>query len=246
MEALTVLRAARVVGDIAEVRTGGNLLVDSDPQKEEEETRLKAETLFRVLAGQSPHGRKPSVASERRFRVEFVDCGDPMASLLAECLASTGCELGASGGGSILVLGGGVELPSAALAGDGRPLLAIGASALALIQSQGGNLSSLPEPKYARRISASAVVGGFVPLGMSMGLGLYASQVVETKNLPATWRAEVVTAEGWVMAASSAKKSQVALLCRPDSVQSLKGDAGRVLLHSALAWLALQSGPGEM
>jgi anthranilate synthase len=246
MEALTVLRAARVVGDIAEVRTGGNLLVDSDPQKEEEETRLKAETLFRVLAGKSPRAREQSAAFERRFKVEFVDCGDPMASLLAECLVSTGCELGATGERSILVLGGGVDLPSAALAGNGRPMLAIGASALALLQSQGGNLSSLPEPKYARRMTVSAVAGGFVPPGVSMELGLYASQVVETKSLPKAWRAEVVTAEGWVMAASSAQKRQVALLCRPESVQSLKGDAGRVLLHSALAWLASADGPGDV
>jgi len=36
------------------VRTGGSLLADSDPPREEEETRLKAESMFRVLAGQSP------------------------------------------------------------------------------------------------------------------------------------------------------------------------------------------------
>ena len=51
-EALTMLRFARLVGDWAEVRTGGSLLADSDPPREEEETRLKAESMFRVLAGQ--------------------------------------------------------------------------------------------------------------------------------------------------------------------------------------------------
>jgi len=236
MEALTVLRAARVVGDIAEVRTGGNLLVDSDPIKEEEETRLKAETLFRVLAGQSPRAQKASGASETRFKVEFVECGDPMGALLAECLVNAGCDLCADGDGSIVVLGGGKEWPSAA---DGdRPLLAIGASGEALLQGQGGTALPLSEPKYARRITAVPVGGGILSKGAKMDVGLYSSQVFETKGLPATWRAELVSKEGWVMAASSTEKQQVAILCRPDSVQSLKEDAGRVLVRAALTWLA--------
>src|SRR5690606_24003400 len=45
-EALTMLRFARLVDGWAEVRTGGSLLADSDPVREEEETQLKAQTMF--------------------------------------------------------------------------------------------------------------------------------------------------------------------------------------------------------
>ena len=52
-EALSMLRVARLVDGWAEVRCGGSLLADSDPVREEQETRVKSATLFRVLAGGS-------------------------------------------------------------------------------------------------------------------------------------------------------------------------------------------------
>jgi len=107
MEALTVLRAARVAGGIAEVRTGGNLLVDSDPGKEEEETRLKAETLFRVLGGASPLAPVTKAVFDRRFRIAFFDGGDPMGPLLLECLASVGCKVQPDSPEAIAILGDG-------------------------------------------------------------------------------------------------------------------------------------------
>ena len=159
-----------------------------------------------------------------------------MGALLAECLVSAGCELCSDGDGSIVGLGGGDERPPGA--GRNRPLLAIGASAVSLLQSQGGVARSLIEPKYARRISAVAVEGGFLAAHCAMDVGIYLSHIVDIKGLPATWRADLVTDNGWVMAASSAAKQQVAILCRPDSVQSLKDDAGRMLVRAALSWLA--------
>ncbi len=238
MEALTILRAATVVGDIAEVRTGGNLLVDSDPGKEEEETRLKAETLFRVLAGESPRPPALAVVFERRFKASLFEAGDPMGPLLSECLTGAGCELVPDSGATILVLGDG-PLPYSGFVYSGdRPVLAIGASALALLQRDGARVTALDAPRYARRVTGQVTENGFVAGPDTMDLGLYTSQVIESKELPASWRGLVSTAEGWVIAARSMHKPQVAILCRPDSVQSLKGDAGRRLVHAALAWLA--------
>ncbi len=236
MEALTVLRAARVVGDIAEVRTGGNLLVDSDPQKEEEETRLKAETMFRVLAGASPRASVPEAAPTQRFNVSYLDCGDPMGSLLANCLASAGCDFFPHGSGDIMVLGGGAELPKVPI-DKSRPLLAIGLSAFSILATQGASLTRLTEPKYARRMVAISDDKGFLAGERRWELGLYSSQVLEFKNLPNEWQAVLVTQEGWVLAASSKIGPQVAIFCRPDSVQSLKNGAGRRLIQSSLAWL---------
>ncbi len=234
MEALTVLRAARIAGDIAEVRTGGNLLVDSDPEKEEEETRLKAETLFRVLSGESPRAPARAVVFDCRFKATLFAGDDPMGSLLAECLESVGCEVVTGIADSIAVLGDGN--PVSGWLKEPRPVVAIGTSALALLEAHGGFLTTLAEPRYARRIQALAPESGFMEGCGPMDLGLYARQVIEIKNLPLTWRAVLVSAEGWVLAASAVDRPHVALLCRPDSVQSMKGDAGRRLLHAALAW----------
>ena len=45
----TMLRAAAVRDGVAEVRTGGDLLADSDPAREELESRIKAVSLWRAL-----------------------------------------------------------------------------------------------------------------------------------------------------------------------------------------------------
>ena len=236
MEALTVLRAARVSGSLAEVRTGGNLLVDSDPETEEEETRLKAETLFRVLSGESPHPPIRTSTFERRFGVSYIDGGDPMSPLQMDCLASVGCEVLPDGTGAISILGDGKHDAIANWSSASRPLLAIGTGALALLEAHGGRLTTLAEPRYARRIRAQALESGFLAgLGL-LDLGVYARQIIDINDLPATWHADVVTSEGWVLAASAADRPQVAILCRPDSVQSMKADAGRHLLRAALAW----------
>ena len=236
MEALTVLRAARVVGNIAQVRTGGNLLVDSDPEKEEEETRLKAETLFRVVCGESPQPPARAATVDRRYGVSYFDGGDPMSPLLLECLASVGCDVLTDSSGAIAILGDGMHEAVAQWSRAARPLLAIGTGALALLEAHGGRLTTLAEPRYARRIRGQALESGFLAgLGL-LDLGVYARQMIDINDLPATWHADVVTSEGWVLAASAADRPQVAILCRPDSVQSMKADAGRHLLRAALAW----------
>ena len=236
MEALTVLRAARVVGEIAEVRTGGNLLVDSDPQKEEEETSLKAETMFRVLAGSSPRASVPEAAASQRFKVSYLDCGDPMGSLLGNCLASAGCDLVTRGAGDIVVFGGGAEIPKVSI-NEKRPLLAVGLSAFSILAGQGARLTRLDEPRYARRVLATAGDQGFLAGTGPWEFGLYSSQALEFKNLPDGWQALLVTEDSWVLAASSKTGPQVAIFCRPDSVQSLKNGAGQRLVRASLAWL---------
>lgn len=237
LEALTILRAANVVGDVAEIRTGGNLLVDSDPGKEEEETRLKAETLFRVLAGESPRPPARATPYRQRFKVSFFDAGDPMSALLSECLTSAGCEVIPGESGDMFVLGDGPRASMDLDRAGGRPLLAVGAGALALLQAAGAQATRLDAPRYARRVTGRVRQGGFLAGFDTIDLGLYTAQVIESKNLPPDWSAAVTTSDGWVLAAWSTREPKVAILCRPDSVQSLKEDAGRRLIQAALTWL---------
>jgi anthranilate/para-aminobenzoate synthase component I len=242
MEALTVLRAARMVGDIAEVRTGGNLLVDSDPAKEEEETRLKAETLFRVLAGDSPRPPGGARTFERSFEVSFHDGDDPMGTLLRECLTTVGCEILSRGKGAIDVASQ-WPFPTSGRALQNRPLLVIGTAALRLLDAENVHLTTLPDPRYGRRISALGTGLGFYAQADPLDLGLYANQVVERHKLSTEWLPSVVTTEGWVLAASAINTPKVALFFRPDSVQSMKNDAGRMVLRRALEWLSAWKAP---
>jgi hypothetical protein len=122
---LTMLRFARLVDGVAEVRTGGSLLADSDPVREEQETRLKAETLFRVLAGQSPRPAAAPAAAPQPHTVAFDDGGDPLGPLLAEALVQAGCRFARRPRCVCWAMG--PMLP----AGPANPLLAINGAGLA-------------------------------------------------------------------------------------------------------------------
>ena len=67
-----------------------------------------------------------------------------------------------------------------------------------------------------------------------MQLGMYSRQIIESNNLPCGWRATAVSPDGWTIAAESVGDRQIVILCRPDSVQSMRGDAGRRILRAAL------------
>ena len=108
------------------------------------------------------------------------------------------------------------------------------------LEEQGAHATRLSEPKVARRVTGHVRVGGFVSGPDSMELGVYAQQVIELKNLPPLWQAAVETEKRWVLAAWSVERPQIAILCRPDSIQSLKNDAGRRLVFAALEWLAVR------
>lgn len=238
MEVLTVLRAARVVGEIAEVRTGGNLLVDSDPDKEEEETRLKAETMFRVLSGVSPRTPRIAEAFDARHRATVNAANDPMGPLLVDCLASVGCASVGEDSGAIVLRSDRSPRRAESRSSVMRPELGVGEGGLALLEEKGGRLTTLREPRYARRIRADVIPGGFLDFSGPVEVGLYAMQVVEKHNLPAGWRPVLMSEEGWVIAAQSEAFPQVAILCRPDSVQSMPAEAGRRILRAALDWMA--------
>ncbi len=240
MEALTVLRAARLVDHLAEVRTGGNLLVDSDPAREEDETRLKAETLFRVLAGESPTGTTSVKPAPSKFRISLLTSTDPMGDLLGDFLARLGCEV-VEDGAQVRVVSAGLALPPDAA--PWTPTLAIGAAAIIMMQSMGMRFTALAEPKYARRVQARGVAPEIIACPERMALAMYAAQVIEVKDIHKDWVACVVSVEGGVLVACERNRPLAAILCRPDSVQSMKSDAGGVIVRAALDRLAHWQAP---
>ncbi len=237
-EALTMLRFARLVGGVAEVRTGGNLLADSDPVREEEETRLKAQTLFRVLAGQSP--RPPGQAVETvACTVQFDDVGDALAPLAQEALVRAGCRLADEA--PVRVLGDG-PLPALrerleATTHDARPLLALNAAALALLERDGAILERLDAPQFARALSCEAVPGSPLEALGSFQAGIYTAHRIDGARLPPGWVLAARGADGRAIAAFHAQRRVAALLFRPDAALSLHRRAGQRVLTGALRWL---------
>jgi anthranilate synthase len=241
-EALTMLRFARLVGGRAEVRTGGSLLADSDPVREEAETRLKAESIFRVLAGRSP--RPPAAAAPEpvRGRVRFDDGGDALAALAREALVQAGVTI--DDAAPVTVLGDGPlprvlerEPPTGA-----RGLLAINHAALALLARDGAPLEPLAPPQFGRALDCRALTGGWLePLG-SFQAGVHATHRVPAAALPAGWVLAAEGRDGRVIAAAHPARRIVALAFRPDALRSLRLGAGQAALRAALRWL-LADGP---
>jgi len=236
-EALTMLRFARLVGDWAEVRTGGSLLADSDPPREEEETRLKAESMFRVLAGQSPRApvAAPPAAAPRRVR--FIDGGDALAALARESLVQAGCSF--ADDAPIAVLG---DAPlrrwrERSIAIDG-PTLALNHAALALLERDGAALETLDVPQFGRALAGSAAPGGLLDALGSFNAGIHTTHRLPAAALPDGWTLAASGADGRVVAAVQPARRIVALVFRPDALRSLQRDAGRMALLAALQWLA--------
>ena len=227
VEAYTVLRAARVAGGVAEIRVGGNILADSDPVGEEEETRLKAETLFRVLDG-APRIDPRSTPEPRAWGIRFIPGDDPSRDRLADALARAGAMESADA--KVLVLS---AIPSQTPPTQ-APLLAIGDGALWLLKSEGAPGAALPAPAFARTVHCIAEREGFLAELGSFHAAWYANEGISRASLPRGWRASAVSRAGWVLAAEHRERAACALLFRPDSVLSLRGASGVRALRAAL------------
>ena len=149
-----MLRFARLAGGWAEVRTGGSLLADSDPPREEAETQLKAEAMFRVLAGQSPRVPVAAAPAPPPRRVRFDDSGDALASLAREALVQAGCCF--ADDAPIRVLGDAplARLRERQLQATG-PTLALNNAALRLMELDGAVLEALALPQFGRGLDCT-------------------------------------------------------------------------------------------
>lgn len=236
-EALTLLRFARLADGWAEVRTGGSLLADSDPVREEAETQLKAESMFRVLAGQSPRPPAAPAQPAPRRSVRFVDGGDALAALAREALVQAG---GRFDDGAPLTVLGDAPLPrlrDAAWRAPSGPTLALNNAALRLLELDGAELQALPLPQFGRGLACEAVQGGLLQDLGHFHAGVHATHLLPAHTLPPGWTLLAHGVDGRVVAALHAARRIVALAFRPDALRSLQQAAGQRALLAALQWL---------
>ena len=91
----TLLRAAAVEKGIAQVRTGGDLMADSSPEREEQESRLKTLSLWRAFGleplAQVQLARKS--VSHTPQSICLVDCQDPFGAAVRDFVLGLGIRL---------------------------------------------------------------------------------------------------------------------------------------------------------
>jgi anthranilate/para-aminobenzoate synthase component I len=218
----TILRAAAVRQGVAEVRTGGDLLADSSPEREEAESRLKTRSVWRAFGLEATPGGTASITAAGAARaVRLLADGDPFSAGLEDCLRGLGCSVDA--GAAVTVLAGSQPPPAGSL-------VAIGDAAYRLLQAAGVAVEACP-PEQGRPMACSVAPQAPLPVG-SFTAGRYASHRLAG---PAPgWTAWAHDADG--MPVLLVRPGCACVLFRPDSL--LADDTARALLAAAIGHVA--------
>lgn len=184
----TLLRAAALHAGIAEVRTGGDLMADSNPEREENESRLKAISLWRALGiaeSPSPTARSPVPASVTRLpaRIALHDAGDPFPAAVRDTLEGLGLTLDASANLTLLIGSDATACRAFLDSAAKKPLIAMGDAALHVLQHAGFAIDAVA-PVHGRLLTCAPTAlapwehdGPFTAAGYS-SLALTASTVL--------------------------------------------------------------------
>ena len=210
----TLLRAAAVRGGVAEVRTGGDLLADSSPEREEAESRLKTRSLWRAFGLEAmPETEHAVTRDAAALRVRLLADGDPFRAALADTLAALGIEC--ADDASVCVLAG-TAMPPAGLAA-----VAIGDAAYRLL-ARDGDVESVPA-EHGRVLHCTRA-----DTGERFTAARYATH--RLVQAPTGWQSLAIEEDGVPVALSSGRAT--CLLYRPDSL--LCDDTARQLLREAV------------
>lgn len=252
-----VLRTLRIANGVAETRAGASLLVDSDPDAEEAETRLKAAALLDAVRrgddGPPRCGARPPVGAGRRVLV--VDARDSFVHSLADCFRQTGAAVKTFRAGfptrdlareepDLVVLSPGPGRPADfALAGVleeatrlGLPVFGVCLGLQAIAEFCGGELGVLPVPVHGKR-SEIRVLGGelFRGLPRRFEAGRYHSLHARREALPACLRVTAVDPDGVVMALEHAERPLSGVQFHPESILTASDALGLRLVENCVA-----------
>jgi anthranilate/para-aminobenzoate synthase component I len=259
----TILRAAAIRDGIAEVRTGGDLLADSEPAREEHESRVKAVSLWRALGlsvptdlqsaiaggadgasaqdavGHATPTPAPSGALPRA--VALRDAGDPFSAAVIDALQTCGVALDAAAE-PVVWIGSQVSTSgdddSSAAAGG----VAIGDAAARVLEKFGWTVRPI-RPEHGRFVHCSPTAAAPVALQRRPFVAMrYATLAVE----PAPNGAGADAAAAWhvwfrddadrPLVLADARRRIVCLLIRPESL--LSDPVALDVLKAALAFAA--------
>lgn len=251
------LRTIRINQGVAEVRAGATLLFESDPDAEEQETRLKASALLDAIRRADPGAAARSEASPKPGagkRVFMVDHEDSFVHTLAGYFRETGADVSTYRSGfpseqlararpDLMLLSPGPGRPSdfqlshsieAALA-RGLPLFGVCLGLQGIVEHFGGSLTLLSTPMHGKPSEVN-VLGGrlFESLPKRFTAGRYHSLFANRAELPDALRVTAETDDGLVMAIEHVSLPIAAVQFHPESLMSLGDDYGIRLVRNVM------------
>ena len=227
----TILRAAAVSNGVAEVRTGGDLMVDSSPEREEQESRLKTLSVWRAFGlepdAQSParpvvggaalgleavaEGAAAGVSGAGPSALRLQDHGDPFGQSVRDCVLGLGIGL-SDAATTTLAIGAG-----AALDGPTTGHVAIGDAAYEVLARNGFAVES-QAPQHGRTLLATATPQAPWPNSGPFIVALYASYRLANASMPIGWETWAVDGKGTPLILVERGRRIACLLFRPDSL----------------------------
>lgn len=211
----TLLRAATLRDGVAEVRTGGDLLADSVPEREEQESRLKAISLWRALGLEEAPAATATAAPALPLpaAVAVHDHGDPFPQAVCDALQGFGLRLQAGA-------------PVAVLLGRALPVqpythaVALGDAALQLLTQAGGAVQPI-SPEHGRLVHCTPTGDAPWAAQGAFTAARYASlALVPGAPLPAGWQVWATDADQQPVMLVHAGQRLAGLLVRPESLLS--------------------------
>jgi anthranilate synthase len=259
------LRTIRVKDGVAEVRAGATLLYDSDPDAEEAETELKASAFLDAIRHPAGDERRAPAAVPRTGagrRVLLIDHQDSFVHTLANYLRQTGADVVTLRSGfpadayddvkpHLAVLSPGPGTPSDfdvagtmdALVRRQIPAFGVCLGLQGMVEYFGGALGVLHPPVHGKA-SRIRVVGGrlFDGLPAEFTAGRYHSLFALRERLPAELEVTAESEDGVIMAIEHRTLPLAAVQFHPESIMTLAGDVGLMLLANVMTLLATGGG----
>jgi anthranilate synthase len=255
------LRTIRLRDGIAEVRAGATLLYDSDPDAEEQETRLKAAALLDAI--RRPRAQ-PATSSQMLQlgvgkRILLLDHHDSFVHTLANYLRQTGANVftlraGVAPGAiadlkpHLVLLSPGPGTPSDfemaktidTLVRLGVPTFGVCLGLQGMIEHAGGKLAVLDYPMHGKASLVRVFGGGrlFEGLPQQFTAGRYHSLYAVRDKIPAAYKTVALSDDKIVMAIEHTKLPLAAVQFHPESIMSLEDNLGLRLLQNVVAYLA--------
>ncbi|MDW5441883.1 chorismate-binding protein [Polaromonas sp. SM01] len=234
----TILRAAAIRDGLAEVRTGGDLMADSTPAREEQESRLKAISLWRALGIEAAAQAASSAVAALKLpaRVALHDAGDPFPAAVRETLQGLGLVIDAAAEVDVLMGADAAACRRLLTAKPRRPLLAIGDAALRVLEQAGFAVTAIA-PEHGRIMRATMTSEALASGEHSFITARYASlALADHAALLPGWSVWAHDEQQRPVLLAHTQDRVVCLLFRPDSLMS--SAAALQSLRAALAWAA--------
>ncbi len=250
-----------VAAGIATVRAGATLLYDSDPEAEEAETRLKASAMIdairRADAPAPGASSSPSPAVGAGRKILMVDHEDSFVHMLGAYFRETGAEVVTLRAGfavervreiapDLVVLSPGPGRPDdhgmrpliAAVLAEGVPLFGVCLGLQGVVEFFGGRLETFAQPVHGKP-GVVRNLGGWLLDGLAdrFDAGRYHSLYAAVGAVPSELLVTARTDDGAVMAVEHVRLAVAAVQFHPESILTLEGDAGRLLIRNVVARL---------